>query len=126
GIGRIAEDFHDRHRRTYGHDNRAEPVQIVSVRLAAVGTITPFTLRDEPSGSARDAVKHARPAWFRETGIVNTPVYDRRRTPAGLIASGPAVIESLESTVLVPPAWQARMDADGFVLLTPRAREATE
>jgi hypothetical protein len=28
------------------------------------------------------------------------------------------VIESLESTILVPPGWQAAMNQDGFVLLT--------
>ena len=39
--------------------------------------------------------------------------------PAGLKVMGPAVIESLESTILVPPGWHARMDEDGFVLLTP-------
>ena len=38
--------------------------------------------------------------------------------PAGLLAPGPAVIESLESTILVPPGWQARMDDSGFVHLT--------
>ena len=43
-----------------------------------------------------------------------------QRMPAGLAVSGPAVIESLESTILVPPAWQAAMDDNGFVLLTRR------
>ena len=46
--------------------------------------------------------------------------------PAGLAAPGPAVIESLESTILVPPGWQAAMDDDGFVLLTPAARAAED
>jgi N-methylhydantoinase A/oxoprolinase/acetone carboxylase beta subunit len=30
------------------------------------------------------------------------------------------VIESLESTILVPPGWQAEMNTDGFVRLTRR------
>jgi hypothetical protein len=33
------------------------------------------------------------------------------------------VIESLESTILVPPGWQAKMDAVGFVLLTRQNKE---
>jgi len=37
--------------------------------------------------------------------------------PAGLTLFSPAVIESLESTILVPPDWQAKMNQDGFVLL---------
>jgi hypothetical protein len=35
------------------------------------------------------------------------------------------VIESLESTILVPPGWQAKMNDDGFVLLT-RLPEGTK
>jgi N-methylhydantoinase A len=44
-------------------------------------------------------------------------IYDRRLMPSGLSLSGPAVIESLESTILVPPDWQAKMNQDGFILL---------
>jgi N-methylhydantoinase A/oxoprolinase/acetone carboxylase beta subunit len=32
--------------------------------------------------------------------------------------AGPVVIESFESTILVPPGWRATMNEDGFVLLT--------
>src|SRR5262249_46042757 len=38
-IKEVAESFHDLHRRTYGHDNRSEPVQIVNVRVTAIGAI---------------------------------------------------------------------------------------
>jgi N-methylhydantoinase A/oxoprolinase/acetone carboxylase beta subunit len=31
--------------------------------------------------------------------------------------AGPVVIESLESTILVPPGWRGKMNEDGFVLL---------
>jgi N-methylhydantoinase A/oxoprolinase/acetone carboxylase beta subunit len=37
--------------------------------------------------------------------------------PAGFLAAGPAVIESLESTILVPPGWRAAMDGDDFVVM---------
>ena len=33
-IAAIATAFHERHRQTYGHDNRAEPVQMVTVSTA--------------------------------------------------------------------------------------------
>ena len=117
-LAQIAEIFHARHLSTYGHDNRSEPVQIVSVRLAAIGAIPPLTIRDKPALSGTDAVKSKREVWFRETGALDATVYDRRRMPAGLPTPGPAVIESLESTILVPPGWQAKMNEDGFVLLT--------
>ena len=58
--------------------------------------------------------------WFRDGGMVDAAIHDRRSMPAGSVTVGPAVIGSLESTILVPPGWQAAMDEDGFVLLTRR------
>jgi N-methylhydantoinase A len=117
-LAEVAEAFHQRHRQTYGHDNRAEPVQLVSIRLTAVGTIPTLGLREAPAPAGTDPVKGRREAWFRGPGALATAVYDRARMPAGLGIAGPAVIESLESTILVPPAWQAKMTDDGFVRLT--------
>jgi N-methylhydantoinase A len=114
----IAATFHARHLHTYGHDNRDEPVHIVSVRLAAIGAIPTLAIRDKVAPAPTDAIKDKRQLWFRETGLVEATIYDRRRMPSGLEVRGPAVIESLESTILVPPAWQAKMNEDGYVLLT--------
>ena len=117
-LAEIAAAFHDRHLHTYGHDNRSEPVQIVSVRVSAIGAMAPLVIRDTMAPPGTDAVKAKRQVWFRETGVVDATIYDRKRMPAGLEVAGPVVIESLESTILVPPGWQARMNEDGFVLLT--------
>jgi N-methylhydantoinase A len=124
-LAEIAAAFHDRHRYTYGHDNRGEPVQIVSVRLAAIGATPPLLIRDQVAAARTGAVKSRRQVWFRETGKVEAAIYDRRWMPAGLAAPGPVVIESLESTILVPPGWQAKMNDDGFVLLT-RLQDGTK
>jgi len=117
-LAEIAAAFHDRHRHTYGHDNCSEPVQIVSVRVTAVGAIAPLVIRDTVARSGTDAIKAKRQIWFRETGAIEAAIYDRKRMPAGLVLAGPVVIEALESTILVPPGWQAEMNDDGFVLLT--------
>ena len=119
-LGEIASAFHDRHRQTYGHDNRSEPVQLVSIRVAAIGAIPPLPMREKTADGGSDAVKSQRQVWFRATGTVDAMIYHRGRMPAGRVAKGPAVIESLESTILVPPDWQARMTDDGFVMLTRR------
>ena len=116
-LATIAEAFHARHRQTYGHDNRDEPVQIVSVRVAAIGTIPRLIVRDAPAAAGSDAVKSRREVWFRDTGAADAMVYDRSRMPAGTEVAGPAVIESLESTILVPPGWIATMSEDGFVVM---------
>jgi N-methylhydantoinase A len=117
-LARVAEAFHDLHRCTYGHDNRSEPVQLVNVRVTAVGMTAPLIIADRPAPPGTDAVKSNRRLWFRGADAVEAKVYDRARMPAGLAVPGAAVIESLESTILVPPGWQARMNEEGFVLLT--------
>ena len=116
----VADAFHDRHKPTYGHDNRSEPVQLVSLRVTAIGAIPTLTISTSPAapGDAANAIKAQRQVWFRGIGATQATIYDRRHMPAGLLAPGPAVIESLESTILVPPAWTARMDEHGFIHLT--------
>jgi N-methylhydantoinase A len=120
-LAAIAAVFHRRHRETYGHDHRAEPVQIVNVRVTAIGAIAPLRIRQEPAAAGTDAVKARRSVWFKQTGAVRTTVYERARMPAGLAVSGPAIIESLESTTLVPPGWRAQMDDEGFLLMARAA-----
>jgi N-methylhydantoinase A len=117
-LQQIAEAFHSRHRQTYGHDNCSEPVKVVNVRVAAIGTIPPLVIRDIPAPAGTEAIKSRRQVWFHETGEVDAPIYDRRLISLGLKLVGPAVIESLESTILVPPRWQANVNEDGFVVLT--------
>ena len=117
-VAAIAAGFHERHRQTYGHDNRSEPVQIVNLRVAAIGTIPSLRIRQETAGADASPTKSERSAWFRSTGETKARILDRAQMPAGFEAFGPAVIESLESTILLPPGWVARMDADGFVILS--------
>ena len=116
-LEKIAESFHARHRKTYGHQNRDEPVQLVNVRIAAIGAIPALLVRNRTSPQGTNPVKSERQIWFRETGAIRATIYNRRLMPSGLTLSGPAVIESLDSTILVPPDWQAKMNQDGFILL---------
>jgi N-methylhydantoinase A len=116
-VAGLAQAFHARHRQTYGHDNPSEPVQLVSLRLSAIGTIPPLALRQETAPAGTDYVKAHRPVTFRGLGSPTAIIADRARMPAGAAIPGPAVIEALESTILVPPGWTATMDASGFVRL---------
>lgn len=116
-LAAAAEAFHARHLQTYGHDNRGEPVQIVSLRVAAVGEIPPLAIRQAPA-TAGDPGKGRRRVYASGGEFTDAPVLDRAAMPAGFGVSGLAVIESLESTIRVPPGWRAAMDGDGFVRLT--------
>ena len=68
-------------------------------------------------GSARQALKGTRRAWFAETGAyVDTPVYDRYALTPGTELSGPAIVEERESTAVIGPGASCRVD-DGLSLV---------
>jgi len=109
----LAEAFHARHTQTYGHANRAELVQLVNLRVTALGRLPGLTLaqRSDP-----DAVRvRSRQVWFPGAGFVATPVLWREGLQAGEALVGPLVIEALDSTAVVPPGWRASVDESGFI-----------
>ncbi len=111
----LAEAFHVRHAQTYGHANRAEAVQLVNLRVTALGRLPALTLAqraDPDSARVRE-----RDVWFAGRGFVATPVHWRLGLVPGTLLTGPAIIEALNSTTVVPPGWQARVDEFGCIRL---------
>ena len=49
----LAKAFHAKHEQTYGHANRAEPVQLVNLRLTAIGRLPDLVLaqRADPASA---------------------------------------------------------------------------
>jgi N-methylhydantoinase A len=115
-LAQLAATFHDRHEQTYGHANRAEAVQLVNLRLTALGRRPDLALRQAQDPAA--ARVRQREAWFPGLGSGPIPVHARDGLLPGAELAGPAVIESLDSTALIPPGWRARIDQAGFIRLT--------
>jgi N-methylhydantoinase A len=108
--------FHAKHELTYGHANRSEPVQLVNLRLTAIGRLPAMKLA-QPGDSASARVR-TRDVWFAGQGFTATPVYWRPGLAAGAVVTGPAIVEAVDSTTVVPPGWTARVDDMGFIRLT--------
>jgi N-methylhydantoinase A len=114
----VAERFHERHERRYGHASPDEPVELVTVRLRSRGVVNPPTLSMAEGGTAESTPRTTRPASFGgETR--ETPVYDRAGLGPGADLTGPAVIEGVESTAVVPPTADAHVDDLGNVVIEP-------
>jgi N-methylhydantoinase A len=107
--------FHAKHELTYGHANRNEPVQLVNLRLTAIGRLPSLMLAQV--GDASEARTRRRDVWFAGTGFTPTPVHWRPGLPSGAVVTGPAIIEAVDSTTVVPPGWIARVDGVGFIRL---------
>jgi N-methylhydantoinase A len=115
-LDRLAADFHAQHRATYGHASPGEPVQCVNLRVAAIGRLTPLALGQAGAVSAAGAPP-AREAFFEETGLVRCPVLARAGLKPGAVHDGPLIVESPDTTVVVPPAWRLRAEPGGLLAL---------
>jgi N-methylhydantoinase A len=112
----LAEAFHARHEQTYGHANRSEGVQLVNLRLTALGRRPDLVLAQRPD--AASARTRSRDVWFGGTKFARTPVHWRDGLTADTKIAGPAIIEAMDSTTIVPSGWQARIDELGYLRLS--------
>jgi N-methylhydantoinase A len=83
------------------------------LRLEAIGTVAKAELRDHPDAGpdAAKAITGRRPVWLPEAkDFVETPIYDREALKPGNRFAGPAIIEQMDTTTLVPPGMTARVD----------------
>ena len=117
---RLIERFHVRHLAYYGYDMRNQPVEIVNLRLAVTVArrAPPAEKRKLAAGSARAAIMEKREVWFPETGFASAPVYDRDLLPPGCRITGPAVIEQMDTTTVVPPKARMSCDRLGYLHMT--------
>lgn len=106
------ENFHKEHERAYAFSNPDQSVEIYGFRIEAVGIVPkPELPREEPVGTLIEALKEYRNVYFEEaSGFINTPIYHRPSVPVGSIINGPAVVEQLDSTVVIPPDFVAEVD----------------
>ena len=117
-LKRLSAAFHRRHKVFYGYDMPAQPVEIVNLRLVVTATRkAPTAARTIKKTVLKQIVKEKRRVWFPETGFVQTPVYEREQLPAGWRATGPAIIEQMDATTVVPPNAIINNDALGYLHL---------
>ncbi len=121
----LTESFHRRHKDFYGYDLRDQPVEIVNLRLAVIGERhrLPQAKPKRVRGDAKQAILGKRRVWFPEEGYVTTVVYDRDRLPAGTDIRGPAIIEQMDTTTVVPPRASVRVDRAGYLHMTVETAE---
>lgn len=114
----IEHDFHDQHERLYGFAIRTSTIQVVSVRIAAVGAAPRIELARQPAASSTSI----RPSSERRIYIDDAegyricPAYARDAIPMGATIEGPAVVDQPDSTIYLRPGWCARADECGNLI----------
>lgn len=138
GVSKLPARFADLHRRTYGHADESQAVEIVNVRMSAFGAL-PGPGRaggDRPSEDAvpdvgeggRDLAAARRPSPGARLGTArvrlpgtdasrDVPVYRREMLSSGVVVAGPAIVHQLDATTVVLAGQRARVDARGSMWL---------
>lgn len=120
----LEEGFTEAHKRMYGFAVESERILCVTFRVEALGLVKKADL---PKRKAADpdpspAVIGSRDVWYPETrAFAESTLYARDRLAPGMTFEGPAIVEQMDATTLIPPGVTARVDEiDNLTLEIPR------
>jgi N-methylhydantoinase A/oxoprolinase/acetone carboxylase beta subunit len=103
--------FHETHERLYSYHQPHRPIEIVCLRVKAVGATEKLTIpsyKDEGRKPDKAILKDQTLTY--EGREHASRVYDRSRLKAGNRISGPCLIIDYESSTLLPPGYTCRVD----------------
>jgi N-methylhydantoinase A len=115
--------FHREHRRLYSYDLPNAPVELVNLRVTAIGLLPKLQpqLASAASSSLEDALAGLRPVYFDQLGgFVETPCYTRSRLAPGMTFEGPAIVDQDDATTMIFPHFHAKVDPAGNLILAHR------
>lgn len=104
----ILQRFHAAHERAYGHALPDRPVEIVNLRLRALGVVQPPEMPLEalhPNDGSRAQIGTKQTVTGGDLTL-----YDRDALQPGAQFRGAALVFQLDSTTYVPPQWSAQVD----------------
>jgi len=109
--------FHEEHKRQHAYRRDETPVEIYQLKVTAIGTIPKPDLPREQTEEHEPEAKEHREAVFGDEDRVSAAVYERDDLRPGARIDGPAIIEQLDSTVVVPPGGRAEVDGYSNVIV---------
>lgn len=119
-LAALKAGFTQAHERMYGFAVPEERILCVTFRAEATGLVQKADLRERPPGDAdaSAAVIGSREVWYPETAaFTETTLYARDRLTPGMTFAGPAIVEQMDTTTLIPPGVTARVDMiDNLIL----------
>lgn len=118
---RIHDRFEEKHEAEYGHYFEDDPVELLNVRVTAVGDISEYSAKNiSTDGTIEDARSSESEVVFgtsEQPEHLCVPRYERNTLSSGNRIEGPAIVDQLDSTVIVNPSWTARVLDNGALSL---------
>jgi N-methylhydantoinase A len=105
-------EFHDAHRKRYGHADENRRVEVVNIRVRMMAASEPidFPRRSPGTADSEHPVLKKKKVMFGDEWM-ETPVLDRSRLVPGNTFTGPAIVHEYSATTVVLPGCQARVDS---------------
>ena len=113
----LTDRFHEEHERQHTYKREGQPVEIYQLRVAAIGTIPKPELPYEELEEHEPEPEDYREVMFGDGEALRTAVYRRDGLKPGARIDGPAIVEQLDSTVVVPPGDGAEVDGYSNILV---------
>src|SRR5690242_19957852 len=103
-LDEVVTRFHDEHEREFAYRRDDAPIEIYQLALQAVGvTPKPELARHDADAAAvvPEPITTRLVHFDEDDEALETPIHDRAGLPAGARLEGPAIIQQLDSTVVV-------------------------
>jgi N-methylhydantoinase A len=115
----LQEDFHHLHQETYGYSRPGAPLEIVNLRVRAVGHVDPPVMHPLPTGGKDPSGAYLghRPV-FIAGALMPVPFFQGELLQPGNHLTGPAIIIRADTTVLLNTTDRAWVDAYANLLIT--------
>ncbi len=120
-IDGVIQEFHDHHEQLYGF-SLDQPVEIVTLRVSASGDVGSVDMPERPGGLVvpDQAIASQRQVFFDESGgFVDCNIFSFDRLAPGSSIDGPAILEGMDSTVVINPGWTGQIDKYGNCIMEP-------
>jgi len=102
--------FFAEHERSYGHYDAEAPIEVVNLRLSAIGRLKRPPPPDVPPATEPARPVGSRPVWYDGDAPQDAKVYDRATLAPGHEIVGPAIVDQLDATTVLWPGDVARVD----------------
>jgi N-methylhydantoinase A len=111
----IAAAFHAAHRDVYGHANEQAEVWVKELRAHVTGVMPKMRV---VAAQNETAVARSTRRPIRLFGkVFEARVVGRATLADGQVLQGPAIINQMDTTTLIPPGWSARIARSGAMVL---------
>ena len=114
----IIDNFNKEHKRLYAHNKPDEPIEILTLRVAAIGSMLKPNMTQVETVATANPPSTERNVYFEETNdYQRTPIYHRTALEKDSTVTGPVIIEEMDSTTVVRPGQTALIDGFGNICL---------